>query len=96
MTTTIEKARDQKRIQSLGTKINDQAGQIQNVRNDLSRDIRDLIKSANRGDVRMMLREISEVTAEIRSRVIHLNGVVSDLESLRNKISKLVPAEMKN
>ena len=96
MTTTIKKTSNRKKLESFSTEINNAAGHVVNVRNDLTLDIRNLIRSANRGDARMMLRELSETIAEIRSRVIHLNGIVSDLENLRDKVSKLVPDEMKN
>ena len=96
MTTTIEKARNQKKLETFATEINNSAGQVVNVRNDLTLDIRNLIRSANRGDARMMLRELSETIAEIRSRVIHLNGIVSDLKNLRDKVSKSIPEKMKN
>ena len=96
MTTTIKKTSNRKKLESFATEINNSAGQVVNVRNDLTLDIRNLIRSANRGDARMMLRELSETIAEIRSRVIHLNGIVSDLKNLRDKVSKSIPEKMKN
>ena len=95
MTTAIKKARNQKKLQTLATQINNSAGQLQIVRDGLTNDIRDLIKAANRGDARMMLRELSVAVAEIKGRAIQLSGHIADLENLRDKIVKSMPEKLK-
>jgi len=96
MTTIKEKKHSEEKLQALGTLINDQAGQIQKSRNGLTDDIRNLIKSANRADARLMLRELSEAIVEINGRADRLKFYIKDLENLRDKIAKSIPEKLKS
>jgi len=96
MTTAIEKERNQEKFKSFTTQINNSAGQLQLVRDGLTNDIRNLIGSADsRSDARMMLRELSGTIEEINNRASRLNGYIEDLESMRDKISQIIPEELK-
>jgi len=94
MTTIAKETRKQKKLQTLGIEINNSAGQIVNVRNGLTDDVRYLIKATNRADEYLMLTELSEAIAELTNRAIRLNGLIADLENLRDKIAELIPEEL--
>ena len=96
MTTIAKETRNQKKLLTLATQINNSAGQLQLVRDGLTDDVRNLIRSANRGDARMMLRELSGAIEEINNRASRLNGYTKALERVRDKIAKSIPEKLKN
>ena len=96
MTTIVEKTHNRKSLETFAITINNAAGQLQLVRDGLTDDIRSLIKSANRADARMMLRELSEAIQEINDRVSRLSRYIEDMEKVRDKITKSIPENIKN
>ncbi len=96
MPTVIKKIHNRKSLETFAIAINNAAGQLQLVRDGLTDDIRSLIKSANRADARMMLRNLSEAIQEINDRVSRLKLYIKDLEKVRDKIAKSIPENIKN
>ena len=98
MPTVIKKTLNRKNLETFAIAINNAAGQLQLVRDGLTDDIRNFIKSANRDDARMMLRNLSEAIQEINDRVSRLSGYIEDMEKVRDKIikSKSIPENIKN